>query len=553
MKILCRHGAEKVEMAKMLVIGLDGATFDVINPLIEEGFLPNLEKLIEQGASASLRSTMPPVTGPAWFALATGMTPGKSGFFDFIVRANSDNWSFRFLNSSDFENRAVWDVLGRSGKRVCLFNYPCLYPPYPVNGSMISGGVGSSNLSGFTHPADLEDKITHFVGYNRQVNLKDSKYKDLNVFLADLYGNFEANVQSVEYVLKQESWDFTWAVFSQTDWLQHMMWKHFENGQTVTDDGRLGGYGRKFKDFWACVDKAIGRLRSCVGDDTNIVIVSDHGFGSVGESFRLNAWLRQEGYLKLARGGWKGFTAVKKIRKLLRNLAGMLAINRLFPRFFTWAKNKTVSIMIPLHFIDYEETVAFDPGHIGSMGGIYINERALKDGQAYEVVRNEIIEKLEQVGRENNWIVEALRPEDIYGQKTPGSPDIILRINDGSCVILKEFDGRIVEYNKLPDRISFLSGTHRMAGVIIAAGPDFIQTKVDGAKLWDIAPTILHSFDEPVPSYMEGVVLREALRRKEKTKYEKEEIEASRKSGKKTLSRDEEEQIRKQLSDLGYF
>jgi len=538
-------------MAKTLVIGFDGATFDVIRPLVDEGLLPNFEKLIREGASGSLQSTMPPVTGPAWFALATGITPGRSGFFDFIVRASCDSWSFRFLDSSDYKNRAVWDVLSRSGRKVCLFNYPCLYPPYPVNGFMISGGLGSPNLSGFTYPADIEHRMTDFVGRNRQVDLSDARYKDLDVFLTDLKGNFEANVQAVEHVLKQEQWDLAWAVFSQTDWLQHMMWKCFENGQTVADKSRPEGYNRKFKDFWARADAAVGRLRACVSDDTNIVIVSDHGFGSVGESFRVNAWLRQEGYLKLARGGWKGFAVVKKMRKLLRNAAGMLAITRLCPRLFTWVKNKTVSIMIPLHFIDYDNAVAFDPGHIGSMGGIYINEKALKDGQTYDSVRSEIIGKLQQLGKQNHWKVDALRPEDVYGEKTAGSPDIIVRINDGSCVMLKEFDGQIVEYDKLPDRISFLTGTHRMDGVFIAAGPDFRHARLDGARLWDIPPTLLHSFGEPIPSYMEGRVLQQALKFNGQALRDHA-CEIRDQQGSR-LTQEEEQAVRKQLSDLGYF
>ena len=538
-------------MAKTLVIGFDGATFDVISPLVAEGFLPNFKKLIDEGASGPLQSTMPPVTGPAWFALATGMTPGRSGFFDFIVRASCDSWSFRFLDSSDFKNRALWDVLSRSGRKVCLFNYPCLYPPYPVNGYMISGGLGSPNLSGFTYPADIEGRITGFVGRNRQIDLSNARYKDLAVFLADLQENFEANVQAVEHVLKQEQWDLAWVVFSQTDWLQHMMWKHFENGQTDTHEGQSGRYNRGFKDFWARADAAIGRLLACVSGDANVMIVSDHGFGSVGESVRVNAWLRQEGYLRLARGGWKGFAVVKRMRNLLRNAAAMLAITRLCPRLFTWVKNKTVSIMIPLHFIDYENTVAFDPGHIGSMGGIYINEKALKDGQTCDSVRSEIIEKLHHLGKQNHWNVEALKPEDVYGQKAAGSPDIIVRINEGSCVMLKEFDGQIIEHGKLPDRISFLTGTHRMDGVFIAAGPDFKHARLEGARLWDVAPTLLQSFGEPVPSYMEGRALQQALKSSVRASgghaCEIRDPEGSR------LTQDEEQAVRRQLRDLGYF
>ncbi|MDP6458218.1 MAG: alkaline phosphatase family protein, partial [Candidatus Bathyarchaeota archaeon] len=67
---------------KVLVLGLDGGTFDIIRPLTEDGRLPNLARLMEEGTWGNLDSTLPPVTIPAWVSMMTGMNPGRLGFFD---------------------------------------------------------------------------------------------------------------------------------------------------------------------------------------------------------------------------------------------------------------------------------------------------------------------------------------------------------------------------------------------------------------------------------------------------------------------------------------
>lgn len=538
---------------KILVIGLDGATFDVINPLIEEGRMPNLQELIQQGASGTLQSTMPPVTGPAWQALATGRTPGKTGIFDFIIREGEKGYKFRFLNSSDFVNRAIWDILSSAGKKVGIINYPCLYPPYKINGFMVSGGIGSPDLSDFTYPKSIEKEIINIIGNKRQLNLKDPKYKNLDIFLKDLNESFRKNLEATEYLLKEKEWDFAWVVFSETDWIQHMMWKYFDKNESSSDIPDFKKYNHRFKEFWARVDEGVGRIKKYTDNETNIVVVSDHGFGPINQSFKLNAWLKHEGYLKLKRGGWKGFIIMSKGRKILRNIAKMLLINKISPNLFTWGKKATVSMMIPLHFIDYEKTNAFDPGHIGSMGGIYINSRNLDDNQDHEEIRNEITEKLKNYGIQNGLEIEIFRPEDIYGEKAIGSLDLILRINNGRCIILKEFEGKIVEYNKLPSRISFLNGTHRMNGIFIASGPDFIYEEVKDANLWDISPTILKCFNESIPSWMQGKILDEVLNPKIKTRHNEPQSQIYENKTKKSLTKEEEERIKKQLRDLGYF
>ena len=538
---------------KFLIIGLDGATFDVINPLIKEGRMPNIENLIKEGASGVLQSTIPPVTSSAWLSMATSLTPGKTGIYDFIKRTQENGYRFTMVNSSDYRGRAVWDYLSNSGKRVGIVNYPNLYPPYKINGFFVSGGIGSPKESAFTYPLELENEVKQFIGYDRQLNLKDPKYKNLDLFINDVNDMFKKRLDCTKYLLAEKEWDLFWAVFPETDWIQHMMWKYIDPHHSDYRELEAKRYRDKFKRFWNLVDKGIGELKEITGGKVNIVIASDHGFGPCyNQSFRLNTWLKYEGYFKPKKRASTIFWLGKKLRRGLKKIVELFRIDRRMPLLVHWGKRATTSLAILVNVINYKNSIAFDPGHIGTFGGIYINDYVVKDPALKEKIKREISDKLYKYGKENDLNIEIYRPEKLYGNKFENSMDLIIRVNKGGCTVEKwGFDKQILD--KLPPRISFLSGTHRINGVFIASGPDFAQAKVKQARLWDIPPTILYCFSEPIPDSMEGRVLMEAVKGKEQPRYEKGRFKDTWESKKKVLTNNEEKEIKKQLSDLGYF
>ena len=106
---------------KLLVLGLDGATFDVLDPMLEGGKLPNLKKTIDNGIRGCLESTFSPVTGPAWTSLATGKNPGKTGVFDFFNRIDKSSFDLKPMGSADIKKaRAYWDYLSEAQARVVI-------------------------------------------------------------------------------------------------------------------------------------------------------------------------------------------------------------------------------------------------------------------------------------------------------------------------------------------------------------------------------------------------------------------------------------------------
>jgi Type I phosphodiesterase / nucleotide pyrophosphatase len=163
-------------MDRLLIIGLDGATFDVITPWAQEGKLPNLRKLLENGAHGALKSTIPPMSPPAWTSFMTGKNPGKHGVFDFTAR-KPYSYDIEFVNARWRRAETIWKIMSEEGKRICVLGVPFTYPPEAVNGVMISGidtpaTGGIADATAF-HPKALYHEIAaNLGGYLISPNLK---------------------------------------------------------------------------------------------------------------------------------------------------------------------------------------------------------------------------------------------------------------------------------------------------------------------------------------------------------------------------------------------
>lgn len=533
-------------MTRTLVLGLDGATFRVINPLIEAGVLPNLASLRRDGASGVLESVMPPVTGPAWLSLATGLSPGTTGVYDFIRRDPESDWyDFTYVDSSAYQGRAVWDYLGEAGVPVGVVDYPTLSPPYEVNGFMLTGGLGSSETRAY--PAALQDGLDDLPDVAPHLDIGDDRYRDLDVFADEVGANLSARASRLLTVLERREWEFCWAVLQEPDWVQHLLWKCFDESHPEAD-GVTEAKRQLFVDFWREVDDIVGRCRETIGEDANLVVQSDHGFGPMyNRSFYLNTWLRDEGYLSTATGGTANVRLKKGLWNAMSAVASALDLRNRAPGLFRWGKNEFSSMGIGLGSLDLDKSVAFDPGHIQSMGGLYVNDTLVMDPSERDRIRDEIRRELDAFGAERDLPLETYTPEEVYGTATPESPDLIVRI-DGVNVENDGWDKPVV--HDKPERLSHQNGSHRRDGVLIAAGPDFESKTVEGATVCDLTPTLLYLFDRPVPDAMDGSVLTDAV-----TADRDVTIAQSTDSEREDAALNDEEQraMHDQLSDLGYF
>ena len=144
---------------KIMVIGLDGATFDLIKPWASEGKLPTFKKLLKNGIYANLESTVPYATVPAWPSFATGCNPGKHGFYDFFKeKENSYELTVEARPSKVVKQPTLWEILSYYNKNVAVINVPGTYPPYKINGYMITGMLSPPGAK-FTYPLDFKDEL----------------------------------------------------------------------------------------------------------------------------------------------------------------------------------------------------------------------------------------------------------------------------------------------------------------------------------------------------------------------------------------------------------
>jgi predicted AlkP superfamily phosphohydrolase/phosphomutase len=512
---------------KLLILGLDGATFDIIDKF-DSNELPCLNSLITQGVRGTLESTYPPVTGPAWTAMATGKNPGKTGVFGFRSRTTKDNFNVKMVTSAIFRQaRSWWDYLSQVTK-VAIWNYPVLYPPYPINGFMISG-FGCSPDSQFTYPKALREELLHTCsGYKIEIPYAIPSYvNNPSLFIKDIMKLLDQNEKAIHLVLNKDIDAFI-GVISATDFVQHYMWKFIDSKHPLYDHEMSEIYKPAFTEIWRRIDGIIETIIDKAGEHTKIVIVSDHGFGPHYQSFYVNSWLESKGYLARRR-------SVALLLRVTVQSTALKAIDRLkglSPRVSETLKKEGSKYATSfLSQIDMQKTIAFANAHAINSGQIYLNMTPQEE-QSKTRIRQQIADDLRNYCYSLGLKVNVYFPEQLYsGEFVDLAPDLLFDVNDFECSVHFKFSNSI--YKNVPHNPGH-SGSHKKEGIFIAYGPDIKQGyEIRGAKIYDVAPTILHMFGLPVPDDMDGRVLKEIFREgsepaRREVKFHKVDVERER-------------------------
>lgn len=507
---------------KLLVIGLDGASFDVLDPLIDKGYLPNIAKLIAEGARGDLETTFPPITAVAWSSLATGKNPGKHGIFEFARRDHSSKRELA-VNASFRHGRAIWDLLGDAGKRVIIHNFPCTYPPRTINGLMIADFMTPRGRRDFTYPVSLLAELEREFGPYRLHLSQTYAEGNVDAVLDELFDELEYKAKVAEYLMTRYEWDAFFQYFWGTDRIQHELWHIIDDQHPRHKKNEAEIYRDRVYEYFSRVDEVLGRLIELAGDDSLVVIASDHGFGPVHKYCSLNIWLLQEGFLKLKSDL---ITRAKKLMfslgvtpELAFKLARKIPSDRLRPGRGISSRQGASSLLsnffLSFNDLDWSRTLAFSKGNYGQ---IYVNlEGREPDGvvteNQYETIREQIIERLrafEDPLTGECWAGSVFRREEIYeGPLIGDAPDIAFLPADMRQLPLGNAD---FTSNKFMVDAFGISGCHRMNGVLIACGASIKRAcRVDSASIYDIAPTLLYLLDQNVPDDMDGRVLSEAI------------------------------------------
>ncbi|MCP4632223.1 MAG: hypothetical protein GY855_04800 [candidate division Zixibacteria bacterium] len=502
--------------SRVLLLGLDGATFDLLLPLIEQGKLPCLKKILSLSAYGTLNSTIPCTTPVAWSSVFTGKNPGKHGIFDFWESYHFDQHrpliSLKSLKATPF-----WRILNSNDKVTILFNVPLTYPPEPLNGAMISGMMTPSEESCFTYPSELKDDLlSKFPDYKVNIDIPQfdtEYYEDCIGFLRAVEKSFKVRCDVLLYIMKNNRWDLLFAVFVLPDRIQHLLWKYIDpNDSRFREDEK----GRYIYDYalrlFQMLDDMICILQGKLKESDYLFIISDHGFGGTEAYINVNTLLQNWDYLKFKKTilGKKAFFRLWQFGDS-RFAKGVIPA-RVQRSIRAKIKRKRSSFNSELEgIIDYGKTKAFFAS-IASQG-IYINRRnslaePSENSKEYRCLRDNIRNNLKslKLDRDGKALFDSiLYPEEIYkGPYVKQAPDIILTARNYSYLGRQHIGapGIISDFSGKPN------GFHRPNGIFIAYGPGITHNlRFDSANLKDIAPTVLYLNSCPIPADIDGKVL----------------------------------------------
>jgi predicted AlkP superfamily phosphohydrolase/phosphomutase len=553
--------------SKVLVIGLDGATFDLITPWAEAGHLPTLSRLLREGAHGPLRSTIPPMTAPAWTSFATGTNPGKHRLYDWIAR-EPESYRFSPVTALNGTAPTIYTLLSQAGRRVCTLNIPMTYPPLPINGLMVSGLPAPSTQNTITYPPGLYQEILQAIGDYILYPDPGQAYSEAGVdaFLERLYRGTEIRTRTFDYLRDREAWDFAMMVFNGTDTICHAMWKYMDREHPLHDPSRYDKYGSAIHDYYQSIDRYLAKVVEALDEDTTLIIMSDHGFGPFHKFIHVNNWLIQEGLMQLR----PGLLPTLKQGLFRLGFAPMNVYNLLMQIGLGVLKREVVrgqgqgllkALFLSFEDVDWRRTVAYS---LGNVGQIYVNVAGreplgcVQPGAAYEKVRDQIVARLMELRdpQTGEKVVEAAyRREEIYsGDQVEHAPDIVFLPHRLEYFGFGEYEfgsHKIIETMKRG-----ISGTHRMNGIFMAYGAAVQPGRVgESLQIVDLAPTILYLLGVPIPNYMDGRVLHEifvdgfepaqALPQHSSWRSQPGENGAG-------LTQDEEQVISERLRNLGY-
>jgi len=557
---------------KVLFIGLDGATFDVLDPLIAKGLMPRLQQFMSEGVRGPLETTIPPITPTAWVSWMTGKNPGKHGVFEFLLRRKGTGaMPDTPVNSRSRDGLPFWDLLGQMGKQAIVTNVPCTYPPAMVNGVMISDFLTPRGRRDFTFPESLIEEVEGRFGPYELYITEVYSPGNVDKILDQLFTELEYKTKVNRYLMEQYGWDVFATHYWSTDRFQHELWHLLDETHPFFDNREHKAHINRINEYWHTVDSTLGQLFDDASDDATVYIGSDHGFGPIEKFLCFNVWLINEGLLVLKKDAMTLFKRAVFRLGLTPDLAyrSAMKLGLAHLRLSVGVTNRSKlmklanMMMLSLEDVDWSKTVAFSKGNYGQ---IFINLRGrdqhgiVEPGAEYEKIMGQVIEKLRGLidpDTRKPLIGPIWRREDLYsGSHIEESPDIQFLPADMTNKPLGTLD---LTSNKFITPVYGNSGDHRMHGVMLGRGPEIRRgAQIDGARIIDYAPTILHSFGVEIPADMDGRVLEEIFTA-EYLSSNPVRISATaagdyESSDKSPVMTDEEsEEIRARLRGLGYL
>ena len=530
------------------VIGLDGAAWHLLDPLLETGAMPRLAALRERGVSGTLRSTVPTYTPPAWTSAITGVNPGRHGIYGFTL-GNAQSETHELAHVGLIQVATLWEMANAQGARVGMYHVPLTYPPKELGGWMVSGmmtpGYGE-RMRGFARPSELEPRILEWApGYVIDVSANwEQDWRD--AALCDrIAASLDQRIDVLQHLLEREAPDVLFAVLESPDRLQHVYYRYLDPGDPLYPTPQAERLRPRIAECFSKMDAIVGIVDDFAGAHGGVIVCSDHGFTAWDVSVHTNALLEQWGYLKIK-------TAARAMQTEAARRLVPLARKVLSAKTARQAKSKTFAA------IDWSRTRAFASPI--PQQGIFVN---LRGREAHGIVppsqlpsiKSDLVARFENLrGPDGQPVADVVyRSEEVFqGNALAGAPDVLPVLRNHRY----ELDDEVFHREPFTDHRHLPRGVHHPDGIVVIAGEGVAPgTRLQGSVL-DVTPTLLYMAGLSPPRGLDGEVLLQAFSRGYLEQHPVVEVAAlssGRRDESSPYSEEEEAAIEESLRGLGYL
>ena len=449
---------------RVFIFGIDGAPPELIfDKWLDE--LPNIKKLMNQGAYSRITTSIPPSTAVAWNSFFSGKDASELGVYSYTMRENYEYTSSRLINSRDIRTKMVWDILDEKNKKSIIIGVPVTYPieKNSKNISMVSGFLTPSFNEKSVYPKEFFNELKELIpDYKFDVNVGLASYKKTGKeeLIEKVYKMTKQTLDIVKYCIKNKEWDLLSVVLVGSDRLEHYFWSYIDETHRYFKGETQ--YRNVIKDYFIYLDKELGKIIELLDEEVTIIVSSDHGMGKMNCRFNLNDWLIKEKYL------------------ILNN-------------------PQIEPTKLKMSNVNWEKTKAFSVG--AYFGRIYFNlkgrePRGVVEKENYLLLQKEISEKLKLIRDDNgNGMDNKIYfPQEIYsGKFFKESPDIMVYFDNLSCGVNNDV-GNSGLYSWATTKGSDDAG-HMTKGTFILSKKGLEKKEIENLNLKDVTPMILNEFD----------------------------------------------------------
>lgn len=537
---------------KILVIGLDAATLDLIEPCTAAGHLPALASLIDQGSSSRLLSTPNMHSASAWTSILTGLNPGRHGLFVFSDRDFATGRQV-FFKGSDRAGETIGSLLARHGLTAGFLNVPMTYKAECHAGGFMISGLDAPSLNEHAFcPAELRNEL---LGKFPDYGFTPPGLGDLmsagrvDDAISAWMRLTETQTSVAEYLIESRPTDFFMTVYTASDWAGHNLWSRTD-GESERDRGEA------LLSIYRALDRAVARLLRHANEKTQVYVISDHGMGPhTGASYHLADWLEAHGYMIRSRSAQARASFVGATRRAAKNVLPGLIKEKIKSGIGAERVKQLQAAEKDSFYssIDWEQTTAYtEPGrHVININLAGRNASGKVPSSDYETVCDRITRHLsEWTDAVGTGVVERItRRDEVYsGPFTERASDLYVYWNPAASL------------GDPPDEVRargfWWKGDHRPEGVLISKGPGVRRgAKLDGATVYDLVPTLMCGATLPVPDGLDGSAIRELFTEEflERNPIKIDSASQNVAAQASSLSEAEERLIEEKLRGLGYL